>query len=96
MLRKNQNRIFLLLALLSIMGMVVLYYSQTLILERFETHTYDLRFKELRGAITPHPDIAIIAINEITCFLLFTFATFTSLLKNLIHLSKIRVHKITV
>lgn len=64
MLRKNQNRIFLLLALFSIVGVVVLYYSQTLILERFETHTYDLRFKKLRGAISPHPDIGIIAIND--------------------------------
>ncbi|MEN8142985.1 MAG: CHASE2 domain-containing protein, partial [Thermodesulfobacteriota bacterium] len=33
-------------------------------LERFETHTYDLRFKALRGAVPPHPDIAIIAIND--------------------------------
>ena len=64
MLRKNHDRIFLLLATLSVVGMVVLYYSQTLILERFETHTYDLRFKELRGAVNPHPDIGIIAIND--------------------------------
>jgi adenylate cyclase len=54
----------LLLAFLTISGMVVLYYFQTPVLERFEAHTYDLRFKALRGAIEPHPDIGIIAIND--------------------------------
>jgi adenylate cyclase len=61
---KKQNLVFLLLVFLTISGVVVLYYIQTPVLERFETHTYDLRFKALRGAIKPHPDIAIIAIND--------------------------------
>lgn len=61
---KGQKWFFLLLALLSIGAVVVLYYQQTPVLERFEAHTYDLRFKAMRGAVAPHPDIAIIAIND--------------------------------
>ena len=56
--------ISLLLALLSITSVTFLYFSQPPILEAFEAKTYDLRFKQMRGAIQPHPDIAIIAIDE--------------------------------
>ena len=61
---KKQKVIFFLLAFLTISGVVALYYIQTPVLERFEAHTYDLRFKALRGAIAAHPDIGIIAIND--------------------------------
>ena len=56
--------ISLLLALLSITSVTFLYFSQPPILEAFEAKTYDLRFKQMRGAIQPHPDIAIIAIDD--------------------------------
>jgi adenylate cyclase len=56
--------ISLLLASLSVVLVVFLYFSQPPILEAFEAKTYDLRYKNLRGAITPNPDIAIIAIDE--------------------------------
>jgi adenylate cyclase len=42
----------------------MLYYTQNPFLEAFEARTYDLRFKAMRGPITPHPDIAIIAIDD--------------------------------
>jgi len=42
---------------------IFLYYIKPQILEDFEHHTYDMRFR-LRGSTTPSPDIAIIAIDE--------------------------------
>lgn len=60
----SQKWIFFLLSIFSIGSIVFLFYQQSPVLERFETHTYDLRFKALRGALPPHPDIAIIAIND--------------------------------
>lgn len=61
---KKQKRVYFLLALMSVGVVVVLYYLQNPVLERFEAHTYDLRFKSLRGPIAPHPGIGIIAIND--------------------------------
>lgn len=42
----------------------VLLYMQTPLLESFEASTYDLRFSAMRGALKPHPDIAIVAIDD--------------------------------
>ena len=52
------------LACASICAVVLLYYTQNPFLEAFEAKTYDLRFKNLRGALAPNPDIAIIAIDD--------------------------------
>jgi adenylate cyclase len=52
------------LAFVSIFSVTLLYYTQNTFLEAFEAKTYDLRFKTLRGALVPNPDIAIIAIDE--------------------------------
>jgi adenylate cyclase len=54
----------LLLAVGSIFSVTLLYYTQNPFLEAFEAKTYDLRFKTLRGPLTPSPDIAIIAIDD--------------------------------
>lgn len=53
-----------LLAVLSILFVTFLYFSQNPVLEAFEAKTYDLRFKSMRGAMSPSPDIAIIAIDD--------------------------------
>jgi adenylate cyclase len=53
-----------LLAFISVFVVIVLYYNQNSFLEAFEAKTYDLRFKTLRGAIPPSPDIAIVAIDD--------------------------------
>lgn len=53
-----------LLAVLSLALVALLYFSQNSLLEAFEEKTYDLRYKSLRGEISPHPDIAIIAMDE--------------------------------
>ena len=60
----NTTALSLLLAMLSIFGVLMLYYTQNSFLEAFEAKTYDLRFKDLRGPIKPNPDIGIIAIDE--------------------------------
>lgn len=52
------------LALLSIFSVLLLYNTQNSFLDAFEAKTYDLRFKELRGAVQPDPNIAIIAIDD--------------------------------
>lgn len=54
----------LLLAALSVFSVTLLYYTQNSFLEAFESKTYDLRFKNLRGPLPPNPAIAIIAIDE--------------------------------
>lgn len=54
----------LLLAFTSIFAVTLLYYTQNPFLEAFEAKTYDLRFKTMRGALAPSPDIAIIAIDD--------------------------------
>lgn len=52
------------LAVLSVLLVTLLYYRQNAFIEGFEARTYDLRFRNLRGPIVPHPDIAIIAIDD--------------------------------
>lgn len=64
LLRGNTTALSLILAALSIFSVLYLYYTQNSFLEAFEEKTYDLRFKVLRGAVTPDPDIAIIAIDD--------------------------------
>jgi adenylate cyclase len=54
----------LLLAFVSILSVTLLYYTQNPFFEAFEAKTYDLRFKTMRGPLTPNPDIAIIAIDD--------------------------------
>ncbi|TAJ76243.1 MAG: adenylate/guanylate cyclase domain-containing protein [Gallionellaceae bacterium] len=61
---KAMKAVSLLLAFLSILAVTLLYYTQNPFLEAFEAKTYDLRYKSLRGPIAPHPDIAIIAIDD--------------------------------
>ena len=61
---RGMRVISLLLAVTSIFSVILLYYTQNSFLEAFEAKTYDLRFKALRGAIPPDPDIAIIAIDD--------------------------------
>lgn len=56
--------ISLFLAFASIFAVTLLYFTQNPFLEAFEAKTYDLRFKALRGPLTPHADIAIIAIDD--------------------------------
>lgn len=54
----------LLLALVSVFGVVWLYYAQNDFLESFEARSYDLRFKSLRGPLPVQSDITIIAIDD--------------------------------
>lgn len=54
----------LLLALVSVFGVVWLYYAQNEFLESFEARSYDLRFKNLRGPLPVQSDITIIAIDD--------------------------------
>ena len=56
--------ISVLLAFISVFIVTLLYFQQNPFLEAFEAKTYDLRFKAMRGPIPPHPDIAIIAIDD--------------------------------
>ncbi len=53
-------------ALLSILFVIGLYYLQTNLLEGFEDNTYDLRMKALRTSPKSRPNIAIIAIDDKT------------------------------
>jgi len=53
-------------ALLSIIFVIGLYYLQTNLLEGFEDNTYDLRMKALRTSPKSRPNIVIIAIDEKT------------------------------
>lgn len=53
-----------LLAVLSVLLVLFLYFSQNAFLEAFEYKTYDLRFRELRGPIPVEPSIGIIAIDD--------------------------------
>jgi adenylate cyclase len=61
---RGSRPVSLLLALVSVLLVTLLYYRQNPFLEGFEARTYDLRFKSLRGAIPPQPDIVIIAIDD--------------------------------
>jgi adenylate cyclase len=61
---KNSRIAPILFALISVFAVIALYYEQNSFLEAFEAKTYDLRFSDLRGAIPPSPDIAIVAIDD--------------------------------
>ena len=61
---RGMKLVSLLLAFASIISVTLLYYTQNPFLEAFEAKTYDLRFKNMRGALVPNPEIAIIAIDE--------------------------------
>ncbi len=60
----NSTFLSILLSALSITAVLFLYYSQTAFLEAFEAKTYDLRFRDMRGAIPVDPSIGIIAIDD--------------------------------
>ncbi|MBU4046383.1 MAG: CHASE2 domain-containing protein, partial [Gammaproteobacteria bacterium] len=62
--RLNSRGFSVLLSALSVLFVLTLYYSQNPFLEAFEARTYDLRFREMRGAIPLEPSIAIIAIDD--------------------------------
>lgn len=62
--RSNSTALSFLLAVLSVFSVLFLYYTQNSFLEAFEARTYDLRFKNMRGPITPDPNIAVIAIDD--------------------------------
>lgn len=63
-MEKDSKIAVFLLAFISVFIVIALYYNQNSFLEAFEAKTYDLRFKSLRGAVTPNEDIAIIAIDD--------------------------------
>jgi adenylate cyclase len=62
--RKNKSRLSLLLACVSIMAVLFLYFTQNRFLSGVESETYDLRFKSMRGEIPVNPDIGIVAIDD--------------------------------
>ncbi len=62
--RVNSTFLSILLAALSILAVLSLYYTQNPFLEAFEAKTYDLRFRDMRGAIPLEPSIGIIAIDD--------------------------------
>lgn len=62
--RLNSRGFSVLLSALSVLFVLILYYSQNPFLEAFESRTYDLRFREMRGAIPLEPSIGIIAIDD--------------------------------
>ncbi len=62
--RINSTFLSILLAVASIFAVLFLYYSQNPFLEAFEAKTYDLRFRDMRGAIPLEPSIGIIAIDD--------------------------------
>jgi adenylate cyclase len=61
---RGTRLISILLAFLSAFIVIALYFNQNQFLEAFEAKTYDLRFKSLRGAIAPSPEIGIVAIDN--------------------------------
>lgn len=64
LLGKDSKAAVYLLAFVSVFIVIALYYSQNAFLEAFEAKTYDLRYRNLRGAVAPSADIAIIAIDD--------------------------------
>lgn len=62
--RANSTFLSVSLSVLSIVAVLFLYYSQNAFLEAFEAKTYDLRFRNMRGAIPLEPSIGIIAIDD--------------------------------
>jgi len=63
-LSRRSSRVSIVLALITTFTIIALYYNQNPFLEAFEAKSYDLRFKNIRGAIPPNEQIAIIAIDE--------------------------------
>jgi len=63
-LSRKSALISMLLALITTFTIVGLYYNQNSFLEAFEAKSYDLRFKNIRGAIPANNQIAIIAIDD--------------------------------
>jgi len=61
---KVPNIVSILLSTLSVIVISSLYINQNQFLEEFEAKTYDLRFKNLRGATPSDPKIAIVAIDD--------------------------------
>jgi adenylate cyclase len=62
--RLNSRGFSVLLSGLTVLFVLVLYYSQNPFLEAFEARTYDLRFREMRGAVPLESSIGIIAIDD--------------------------------
>jgi len=62
--KANSTLLSILLSALSITAVLFLYYSQNAFLEAFEAKTYDLRFRDMRGAIPLETSIGIIAIDD--------------------------------
>lgn len=61
---KNTKLTSILLSLLSVFVVSALYYNQNQFIEAIESKSYDLRFKSLRGAIPPSPEIGIVTIDD--------------------------------
>lgn len=64
LLSKRTSIISTLLALITVYTVIALYYNQNPFLEAFEAKSYDLRFKNIRGAIEPSEQIVIVAIDD--------------------------------
>ncbi len=62
--RVNSTFLSILLATTSILVVLFFYYSQNAFLEAFESKTYDLRFRDMRGAIPLEPSIGIVTIDD--------------------------------
>ncbi len=75
------------LASATIFTVIALYYNQNPFLEAFEDKSYDLRFKNIRGPITPSDQIVIVAIDDASIAELGRFpwsrSNYLPLLKNL-------------
>ena len=63
LLSRRSSIVSTLLALLTVYMVIALYYNQNPFLEAFEAKSYDLRFKNIRGAIEPSEQIVIVAID---------------------------------
>ena len=61
---RGNNLASILLAFFSVFIVIALYYNQNQFVEAFEAKSYDLRFKSLRGAVAPNPEIGIVAIDN--------------------------------
>jgi adenylate cyclase len=61
---KRTKLLSILLSFLSVFAVTALYYNQNQFIEAFESRSYDLRFKSLRGAIPPSPEIGVVMIDD--------------------------------
>ncbi len=64
LLSKRSSIVSTLLAFITVYTVIALYYNQNPFLEAFEAKSYDLRFKNIRGAIDPSDQIVIVAIDD--------------------------------